>query len=214
MDPRRSPVCQTAAGARLHHTVEVSNGSVHLGSGKFMFLSNKSGSINSSENKHVNVFLWCFHVFPTQLAVSSLLREAVLWLVGWSVGRLMSRTPWCPTGRTWHSTASIPRSSAASLQLRPALMGSCRHQTATLVNPNTPFQSSTGSPWKPFNFPTFRYIVTPDFRDFDFIYDKPTHLKLFFCSAGCMLSSFIQLVESELIHHLQVFCSLLWIFCI
>lgn len=44
MDPRRSPVCQTAAGARLHHTAEVRSGSVCLGSGK-------------PGIKHVNVFV-------------------------------------------------------------------------------------------------------------------------------------------------------------
>ena len=99
----------------------------------------------STMNHYRNLFLLFFWYFIpcwtfSQLAVSSLLSEAVWWLVEWSAGRLMLHMPWSPTGKMWHSSANILGSNAASPQLRPALMENCRHQPATLVNLHSPFR--------------------------------------------------------------------------
>lgn len=71
--------------------------------------------------------------FHPQLAVSSLLSEAVWWSMEWSAGRLTLQMPWFLMEKMWRSTANILTSSAASPHPRPALMGSCSHQPATWV---------------------------------------------------------------------------------
>lgn len=58
----------------------------------------------------------------------------------WSAGRLTLQTQWFLMGKMWRSSANILASSAASPQPRPALMESCSHQPATLVNLDRPYR--------------------------------------------------------------------------
>lgn len=79
---------------------------------------------------NTSIPFWSF----SQLAVSSLLRGAVWWSVEWSAGRSTLRTQWFLMGKMWRFTANTLTSSAVSQQPRAALMASCSHQPATLVN--------------------------------------------------------------------------------